>query len=114
MTKLYTIVGLVGLATLPLWDAEWRLALALGWCLSLSAEALLARKRLQTVTSPGSTSLLMVIVFGFLGRLTLVVLGAIVGALGGLYPEGPFLGAFLAASDWALARIMKYLVLGEV
>lgn len=92
---LLPIVGVLGLASLPLWSEPWRLALGLGWGVSVTAESLLARRRLAALNEPGSTSMLLVIVLGFLGRLSLLALGAIVGSMSGLFPEGPFLGAFL-------------------
>ncbi len=96
MKLLLPIVGVLGLASLPLWPEPWRLALGLGWAVSIAAEHMLARRRLAALNEPGSTSMLMVIVFGFLGRLSLLAIGAIVGSMSGLFPEGPFLGAFLA------------------
>lgn len=93
--KLLPMVALAGFASLPLWPQEWRLALSLGWGIALAAETLLARRRRSVLAVPGGHSLLLVIVLGFLGRLALLALGAVVGASSGLYPEGPYLGAFL-------------------
>ena len=95
MKLLLPIVAVLGFASLPLWPDSMRLALGLGWGFSLAAEALLARRRHASLTEAGSMSMLLVIVLGFLGRLSLLALGAIVGSMSGLFPEGPFLGAFL-------------------
>ena len=93
----FLVTGVLGLASLPLWPGEWRLALGLGWGLSLAAEALLARKRQQVLTNPGSRGLILMMTFGFLGRLALLLFGMVAGKLGELFPLEPFFGAFLAA-----------------
>ena len=95
MKPLLPLVALAGFASLPLWPAEWRLALGLGWGVSMAAETVLADRRTAARAKADSTSLLMVIVVGFLGRLSLLAIGAIVGRYSGLFPHGPFLGAFL-------------------
>lgn len=94
--KLLPWVALAGFVSLAWWPEEMRLALGLGWGLSLAAEVLLALRRRAVLTTPGGTSMLLVIVLGFLGRLSLLGFGAIVGASSGLFPEGPYMGAFLA------------------
>ena len=96
--KLFLVLLALGLASIPWFPAEWRLALVVGWAPAMFAEALLARRRLAVLgLHVSSHQFLSVLVFGFLGRLSLIFLGAILGAKSGLYPEGPFLAAFLAA-----------------
>ena len=97
MNRILLVVGVLGLLSLPAWPAEWRLALALGWCVSLYAEDRLAARRRRALAAPGSRALLNVMVLGFLGRLALLSIGAIVGETAALFPAGPFLGAFLVA-----------------
>lgn len=96
--KLFTLLLALGLAALVLFPAEWRLALAVGWVPAILAEALLAKRRLAVVGKKvRNHQFLTVLVFGFLGRLTLIFVGAILGAKANLYPEGPFMAACLAA-----------------
>ena len=77
---------------------EWRMALAVGWIPTLLAEMLLAKRRLTVVKQQiRSHQFLAVMVFGFLGRLSLLFVGAILGAKSGLYSEGLFMAASLAA-----------------
>lgn len=96
--KLFTLILAVGLIALLLFPAEWRLALAVGWVPSILAEALLTQRRLAIVGKEvRNHQFLSILVFGFLGRLTLIFVGAILGAKTGLYPEGPFMAACLAA-----------------
>ena len=96
--KLFTLILALGLVALMLFPAEWRLALALGWGPAILAEALLAQRRLAVVGKEvRNHQFLSILVFGFLGRLTLIFLGAVLGAKTGLYPEGPFMAACLAA-----------------
>lgn len=92
------ILMILALPALWLFPAEWRVAIAVGWVPMMASEALLSARRTATLSSKGGgTELLMVIVFGFLGRFFLLVVGAILGAKAGLYPEGPFMASCLAA-----------------
>ncbi|MFK5956329.1 MAG: hypothetical protein QM477_07790 [Planctomycetota bacterium] len=96
--KLFFLILALGLFSLMLFPLEWRLALAVGWVPSLMAEMLLARRRLSVVKQQVQNhQFLAVMVFGFLGRLSLLFIGAILGAKSGLYSEGLFLAAALAA-----------------
>jgi hypothetical protein len=72
--------------------------MAIGWIGMLCIElALNSRRQAQLRGDGGGTDLLMLIVFGFLGRLLFLVVGAVLGAKAGLYPEGPFMASCLAA-----------------
>ena len=101
MTRLLLALAVLGALValfLEVFPADWQVPIAIGWSGGLMAEALLSAKRRQTMQDEASKqALMMVMVFGFLGRLTFLFLGAIVGALADLYPEGPFLGAALGA-----------------
>jgi len=89
---------LLALPTLWLFPVEWRMALVLGWIPMMAFEAILYRRRtVQMQREGGGADLLMLITFGFLGRLLFLVVGAILGAKANLYPEGPFMASCLAA-----------------
>jgi hypothetical protein len=94
------LLALSVLALPALWffPAEWRVALAIGWVPMMLAEAILFQRRKVLMQSEGGgTQLLMLMTFGFLGRLSFLVVGAIVGAKAELFPEGPFMASCLAA-----------------
>lgn len=96
--KLFLLVLAFGLLSLRLFPADWRLALAVGWVPALLAEMLLAMRRLAVVNQQvQSHQFLAVMIFGFLGRLSLLFIGAILGAKSGLYSEDLFMAAALAA-----------------
>ena len=96
--KPFIILMALGLVSVFLFPQAWRLALVLGWVPALAAEALLARRRMAVLGKPVRNHQFMaVLVVGFLGRLTLLFFGAIVGAKSGWYPEGVFMAASLAA-----------------
>lgn len=96
--KLFLLILTLGLLSLLLFPADWCLGLAMGWIPTLLAEMLLAQRRLSVVKDQvRSHQFLAVMVFGFLGRLTLLFAGAILGAKSGLYSEGVFMAAALAA-----------------
>ena len=96
--KLFLLILALGLLSLLLYRTDWRLALAIGWIPTLLAEMLLAQRRLSVVKDQvRNHQFFAVMVFGFLGRLTLLFVGAILGAKSGLYPEGVFMAAALAA-----------------
>jgi len=101
MIRLLLLLGLCGgllAAFAPIFPSAWTLSLVLGWVGGMLAEALLASRRLRAMHQEASRqALLSVIVFGFLGRLSFLFAGALVGAFAGFYPEGPFLGAAVAA-----------------
>lgn len=92
------LFALLPLAAVALFPPEWRLALALGWALMMAAEIVLHRRRMALMAAEvRGPALLALMSFGFLGRLTLLVLGAVIGAKAELFPEGPFLAACLCA-----------------
>lgn len=96
--KLFLLVLALGLLGIMFFPVEWRMALAVGWIPTLLAEMLLAKRRLTVVKQQiRSHQFLAVMVFGFLGRLSLLFVGAILGAKSGLYSEGLFMAASLAA-----------------
>jgi len=97
MNRILLAACVLGLLSLPAWPPEWRVALGLGWAVSLFAEDRLAARRRAALAATGGSALLNVMAFGFLGRLALLGIGAIVGESAGLFPSGPYLGAFLAA-----------------
>lgn len=101
MTRLLLALAVLGALVALLLDvfpAAWQVSIAIGWSGGLLAEALLSAKRKQAMKDEASKqALLMVMVFGFLGRLAYLFVGALVGAFTDLYPEGPFLGAALCA-----------------
>jgi len=96
--KLFLLVLVLGLLGLMFFPTEWRMALAVGWVPTLLAEMFLAMRRLSVVKQQVQNhQFLAVMVFGFLGRLTLLFMGAIFGAKSGLYSEGLFMAASLTA-----------------
>jgi hypothetical protein len=96
--KAILVLMFLGLPTLLLFPVEWRVAIAVGWVPMMGLEAFLSRVRHAHVRREGGgTDLLMLIVFGFLGRLGFLVVGAVLGAKANLYPEGPFMASCLAA-----------------
>ncbi|PCJ53873.1 MAG: hypothetical protein COA70_06845 [Planctomycetota bacterium] len=96
--KLFLLILALGLLSLLLFPTKWHLGLAVGWIPTLLAEMLLAQRRLSVVKDQvRNHQFLAVMVFGFLGRLTLLFVGAILGAQSGLYSEGIFMAAALAA-----------------
>ena len=91
-------LSVLALPALWLFPAEWRVALAIGWVPMILAEAILFQRRKALMQSEGGgTQLLMLMTFGFLGRLSFLVFGAIIGAKANLFPEGPFMASCLAA-----------------
>ena len=95
-----SILFLMILAVPALWlfPVEWRIAIAAGWVPMMALEAFLSNVRhAHMLREGGGTDLLMLIVFGFLGRLSFLVIGAILGGKANLYPEGPFMASCLAA-----------------
>lgn len=96
--KPFLVLMVLGLPAAFLFPQDWRLALVLGWVPALLAEALLARRRMAVLGMPVRNHQFMaVLVLGFLGRLSLLFFGAILGAQTGWYPEGVFMAASLAA-----------------
>ena len=95
--KLILVLMFLGLPAVMLFPVEWRVAITVGWVPMMVSEALLSAKRCASLRSEGSSELLLVMVFGFLGRFFLLVVGAVLGAKAGLYPEGPFMASCLAA-----------------
>ncbi|MFT7516868.1 MAG: hypothetical protein ACI84O_000653 [Myxococcota bacterium] len=73
------------------------ISLAIGFGLALLCEAILATKRRQALSekSSSATKTLMVMTFGFLGRLTALFLGAVVGKETGWYQYDLFLYSFV-------------------
>ncbi len=92
---LFFLLGLVACFWLP---QDWQLAVALGWGATLVVETWLHHRR-QQVMQDGTPprQLLLTLVIGFLGRLSLLFVGALVGAFSNWYSPGIFLGAALAA-----------------
>jgi len=91
-------LSVLALPALWLFPAEWRVAIAIGWAPMMLAEALLSQRRKALLTSEGGgAQLLMLMTFGFLGRLFFLVVGALLGAKAELFPEGPFMASCLAA-----------------
>ncbi len=74
------------------------ISLVIGFGLALICEAILAVKRRKALAehSPSSTSILVVIALGFLGRLCVLFIGAIVGKKTGWYRFDLFLYSFVA------------------
>lgn len=96
--KPFLVLLACGLVSILLFPQEWRLALLVGWSSAFSAEILLAKRRMMVLgKSVRNHQFLSVLVFGFLGRLSLLFVGAILGAKTGWYPEGVFMAASLAA-----------------
>ena len=96
--KLFLLVLAFGLLCILLFPTDWHLALAVGWIPTLLVELLLARRRLAVVTQQVKNhQFLAVMIFGFLGRLSLLFIGAILGAKSGLYSQELFMAAALAA-----------------
>ena len=73
-------------------------SLVIGFCLALICEAILAAKRRKVLSdrSPSSTGILLVMALGFLGRLSVLFIGAIVGKETGWYRFDLFLYSFVA------------------
>ncbi len=91
-------LSVLALPALWLFPVEWRVALAIGWVPMMFAEAILFQRRKALLASEGGgTQLLMLMTFGFLARLSFLVIGAILGAKAELFPEGPFMASCLAA-----------------
>jgi hypothetical protein len=74
------------------------ISLVIGFGLALICEAILAAKRRKALTdhSPSATSILVVMALGFLGRLSVLFIGAIVGKKTGWYRFDLFLYSFVA------------------
>lgn len=97
---LLLVGGLAGLATLPLWPADWRLGLAVGWCAALVLELWLNTRRAALMRDrEGRKNLMLTASQGFLLKLLLLGVGTLLAATAAVYDATAFLLAFLAAAS---------------
>lgn len=92
------VLYLVGLCSLFLWPDSWHGGLLAGWLSAGFAAMLLKFRRRQALRSDArQMDFFVVLTLSFLGRLVLLVLGALAGKFFGLFHIPSFLGAFLVA-----------------
>ncbi len=89
------LLGALGVLWFP---AAWQGGAIAGWSLAWAAEWALHRRRLW-VMDPAvpQTAFAAVLAIGFLGRLALLLAGALTGSSLALYAPAPFLLSFLSA-----------------
>jgi hypothetical protein len=108
----FSVCFVLGLLALPFLPESWLLPSSLGWTTAWVTEAWVHRQRVAALKPEFTSSQFAgVLVFGFLWKLGLLILGAVAGHVLELYSPRPFLGAFLLSlilgEAWSLPKVYK-------
>ena len=108
----FLLCFLLGFCALPFLPEAWFLPTSLAWVCAWTTEVWVHRRRVAALNPEFTSSQFAgVLVFGFLWKLGLLILGGLAGHILELYAPRPFLGAFLLSlllgEAWSLPKVYK-------
>ena len=108
----FLLCFLLGFCALPFLPEAWLLPTSLAWVCAWTTEVWVHRRRVAALNPEFTSSQFAgVLVFGFLWKLGLLILGGLAGHILELYAPRPFLGAFLLSlllgEAWSLPKVYK-------